>query len=57
MYLYTAHEQAVIAHNPYLFHYFLWECHFLCMPTFPGMQLGRKTRPECIVRYLYSALV
>jgi hypothetical protein len=52
----TAHEQIVIgmiAPNPYLF---LWESHFLSMPTFPGMQLGHKTRPECIVKYFYSSL-
>ena len=30
--------------NPYLFHYFLWEYHFLFMPAFSGTQLGHKTR-------------
>jgi hypothetical protein len=56
MYIYTAHEQAVIgmvAHNPSLFHYFLQEYHILNMPTFPGMQLGHKTMPECVVKCLY----
>ena len=51
----TAHEQAVIgviAPNPYLFRYLLWECNFLCMPVFPEMQLEHKTRPECIGKYL-----
>jgi len=33
--------------NPYIFHYFLWECHFSFTPTFSRTQVGRKTRVWC----------
>jgi hypothetical protein len=51
IYICTTYEQVVIgmiARNPHLFHYFLWEYPFLFMPTSIGTQLGHKRTATCI---------
>ena len=46
MYTYTAYEQAVtgmIAPNPYLYNYFLWECNFFLFMLFLFMPIFSRT--------------